>query len=373
MANGSYNTNISSLVELTLDDVLHELAFPVLVIGRYVHIAWYLIGFTGNIISAVIWNTSHMYNICSTAHYLVALSVSDVICQFLHLFYYLKVFWRVKSLDKQVLCEFWSLLYMIPLYISELLVLGFTIEKLISLRNPFRSGWFNRHQRAPKEIVWIVVSVTVLAFPQAYFRNVDNRGYCDHHRKTDELRYPIWHWVIDVSVYIVCPVAVVVINCIIVQEAKESGINSMSVKQDQPKDRKSVKILPPLRQSTVVLLTLSYFRVFALLPSTIVYFMEFLDDFTPSKLPVVYTFEHVKSSDAWQRYYVLATVKLIADMISSSRNAVSILIFLFSSTHFRREMVIRFRGAAYVCFLCGKTAVTRITSNLRTFREHSDL
>lgn len=351
------------LTELTIDDVLHQTAYPVIVLGRYVHCVWYVIGFTGNVISAVIWNTNHMYDICSTAHYLVTLTCCDVICQLLHVFYYLKAFWRVRSFDEPVLCELWSLLYMIPLYISELLVLGFTAEKLVSIRNPFRSGWFNRHQRAPKEIVWIVVSVTVLAFPQAYFWQVDNRGYCDHHRKTDHLEFPIWHWVIDIFIYIVTPLSVVVLNCVIVSEAKDCNMATVPRKHDAA----------PLRQSTLVLLRLSFYRVVTLLPTTVIYFMEFLDEFSPSNLPKLYTIAEVSGNDAWERYKTLATAKLCADIVSSSRNAVSVFIFAYTSKHFQKELFVRLHRIIGVFGMCVRTVVSRVTHNLRTLQEESDV
>ena len=352
----------AQLPEITIDDVIYHTMYPVVVVGRYVHCVWYIIGFAGNTISALIWNTNHMYDVCSTAHYLVTLSCCDVICQFLHVFYYVKVYWGVKSFDSAVLCELWSLLYMIPLFISELLVLGFTAEKLVSIRNPFRSGWFNRHQRAPKEIVWIVVSVTVLVFPQAYFWDVDNRGYCDHHKQIDKWEYPIWHWTIDAFIYLVTPFSVVIINCFIMQEAKQVTLATVARKRD----------MTPLRQSTLVLLRLSFYRVVTLLPSTILYFLEFMEEFRPSKLPVVYNMSEVNESSAWHRYTVFSTIRLCAGILSSSRNAVSILIFTYTSTHFQRELVTMTTKTLRAFSMCGRKVVARVTNNLRTLQENSD-
>lgn len=373
MDNNTFNENLSTIFysnattapfadeRLTKDDVLYLTVPTVFLIGRYIYCIWYAIGFPGNVISVVIWNTNHMYDVCSTAQYLVTLSYCDILTQFLHIFKYLKIYWRVNTFDTPALCEFWNILYMIPLYIGELLVLGFTVEKLVSLRNPLRSGWFERHQRAPKEIVWIVVSVTVLSFPQAYFWTVDNRGHCDPNRFVETWQYPVWHLVSDSFFDIVIPLSVFVINCIIVVEAKHSVVPTY--RQDKTS----------LHQSTVVLLRLSYYRVITLLPSTVISFMEFIGGFRLHNLPAVYNLDDVNENDDWQKFVVLSTVRLCADMLACSRNAISVLIFMFSSIHFRREFLRRFWRIVGVCYICGSSVVARVTHNLRSFEEEIDI
>lgn len=353
----------SSGSPLIPEEVLYVSMPNVLQIGRYVHCIWYAVGFPGNFISVVIWNTNHMYNVCSTAHYLITLSICDIVCQFLQIFRYLEIYWGMKYFKTPVFCGLWNILYMIPLYISELLVLGFAVEKLVSIRHPLRSGWFERHQRGPKKIVWILVSVTALSFPHAYFWTVDNRGYCDPHRKIEKLQFQVWHWITNCFIYIFSPICVVVINCIIVQEAKKSVLTTVSYKPG----------VTPFRQSTIVLLRLSYYRVITMLPSTVIYFLKFLDEFKIQKLPAVYSLDDVNRSDAWQRYINLSSAELYADIITSSRNAISIFIFLISSRHFQIELLRRFWKTVYAFYVCGRSFVARVTHNLRTFQEDTDV
>lgn len=327
-------THTGSLTELSIDDVLHLTISPVITIGRYVHPVWYTIGFVGNVISAKIWNAQYMNGVCSSAHYLVTISICDIICQILHVFYYMKFYWRFQLFDKPELCEFWSIMYMIPLYISEILVLGFTVEKLISLRNPFRSGWFSRNKRAPKEIVWIVVSVTAFSLPQAYFWKVDNKGYCDDNRHDDEMVNPIWIWLTESFIYLVIPASVLILNFIIIRTAKHSIIRVRSSLNKQV----HVRIIERLRESTLLLLHLSFFRVFTLFPAAVVENLQHFDYFKPIKLPPVYTLEEVWASQRWNRFIIYSAFSYSLWIVCASRLALSIVIYCKTSSRFRREI-----------------------------------
>ncbi|XP_060581403.1 uncharacterized protein LOC132738007 [Ruditapes philippinarum] len=320
--------------ELSIDDVLHLTIVPVITVGKYVHLVWYAIGFVGNVISAKIWNAKRMYEVCSSAHYLVTISICDIICQILHVFYYMKFYWRVHLFDKPELCEFWSIMYMIPLYISEILVLGFTVEKLISLRNPFRSGWFSRNQRAPKEIVWIVVSVTAFSLPQAYFWKVDNKGYCDDNRHDDVMEHPIWIWLTESIIYLVIPTSVVILNFIIIHTAKHSIIRVRHGLNKQV----HVRIAERLRESTVVLLELSFFRVLTLVPAAVVENLQQLDYFKPIKLPPVYSVDEVWGNDRWHRFVIYSAISNCLWTVCAARLAFSVIIYSKSSSHFRTEL-----------------------------------
>lgn len=337
MSNLSVTVNgtlVKNLTELSIDDVLHLTISPVITVGKYVHPVWYAIGFFGNIISAKIWNAKHMYEVCSSAHYLVTISLCDIVCQILHVFYYMKFYWRFQLFDKPELCEFWSILYMIPLYISELLVLGFTIEKLLSLRNPLRSGWFSRNERAPKEIVWIVVSVTAFSLPQAYFWKVDNKGYCDDNRHDDEMVHPIWIWLTESFIYLAIPATVVILNFIIIRTAKQYIIRITYSLSKQV----HVRIIERLRESTIVLLQLSFFRVFTLFPAAMVENLQHADYFKPVKLPRVYTLQEVWASKRWNRFIIYSAFSYSLWIICASRLALSVVIYCKSSSRFRREI-----------------------------------
>ena len=363
------STATSTLPGLSTDDVLHAEIEPVFLVGRYVYLALFAVGLLGNIASAVIWNTPHMYDVCSSAHYLVTISICDFLCQFLYFFYYLKQFWRVGSMDSSVQCKFWSTLYLIPLYISELLLLGLTVEKLISIRNPFRSGWFSRHQRAPKEIVWIVVSVTAMSLPNAYVAEIDNRNYCKDNRGTAAMQFPIWNWLVDAGIFIVVPVAVLVICWRIIKEAGRSIIGV--IPKHRIAHRASINVTKTLRQSTIVILRLSFFRVLTLLPETFIHYMFFLDPFKPSLLPVVLDFNAVNADERWQRYIVLSAVKYCVEMISNLRHAVSIMIFFWSCRHFKREFISRLRYMSRRLYISVRQALLYIRDKIRPAQEET--
>ncbi|KAH3832563.1 uncharacterized protein LOC127880273 [Dreissena polymorpha] len=356
------NTTAAEIRELTLEDVLYMHIEPLFIVCRYVHLLWYFVGFFGNITSAVIWNTPHMYNVCSSAHYLVTISICDVLCQLFHITYYLKHFWRIESLGEENVCDFWSILYMIPLYISELLLLGLTIEKLISIRNPFRSGWFSRHQRAPKEIVWIVTCVTVLSLLQAYIWQVDSRDYCDDIRE-NRMEFRIWNWLCDVFIYIITPVTVVVIVFKILREAKHSIIGVSHRHQGR------VNVTRTLRQSTIVIIRLSLFRVCVTIPATCVHFLLHVKYFSPSSLPHVFSSSDVNDSETWQRFIKLYTAKYTLELLSSAKYALGVFVFALSCRHFKRDFKARVQNLARTTYISLCKIMTYIREKINSYRE----
>ncbi|KAL4223758.1 hypothetical protein ACF0H5_017224 [Mactra antiquata] len=322
--------------ELTSDDVIHIAAPAVITAGKYTHLIWYGIGFLGNILSAYIWNVKTMYGVCSSAHYLVAISICDILCQTLHIFYYLTMYWRLTVFITPGLCEGWGVLYTIPLYISELLVLGFIIEKLISLQNPLGSGWFKRNRRAPKEIVWTIVSVTAFCVFQAYFRRVDIKTGCSNEAFSEEFVHPVWIWVPDIFIYFVVPVSVVILNFCILHMSKRRY--NLSIPRHPLHKEAHVRVRGTLKRSTVVLLRLSFFRVITLFPMSVADFLKHFDPFKRSLLPSVYSMDDVWTSERWHDYLFYSIIYYIVEIISSSRYALSVFIYVTSSVHFRREL-----------------------------------
>jgi hypothetical protein len=125
-------------------------------------VLFYIIGFTGNIISLKIWTLSRMKRLNSSALYLVGITVCDLAYQVLHIFLYLKFFWGLASLAVTGFCQAWNVLYIVPQYASQFLVLGFTTERFISIIRPFKGERFSKTQRAPKSVVTLSATSIVL-------------------------------------------------------------------------------------------------------------------------------------------------------------------------------------------------------------------
>lgn len=74
------------------------------VIDRYVTPLWYVLGGVGNILSFLVWRHRTMKR-NSSAIYLSALSLSDLLFLILHVFQELKYAWFINTIDFPVICQ----------------------------------------------------------------------------------------------------------------------------------------------------------------------------------------------------------------------------------------------------------------------------
>ena len=102
-------------------------------VDRVVTIIWYIIGVTGNILSAKIWLEKRMRKNNSSAIYLATLSISDLIFLLLHTLQEMEYAWGLRTLDAPVLCEAYFMFIFVVQYLSPILVLAFTCERYIAV------------------------------------------------------------------------------------------------------------------------------------------------------------------------------------------------------------------------------------------------
>ena len=309
--------------------------YPVILTGRILHVIWYVIGSIGNIVSMRIWANPRMKRVNSSALYLVAVTISDITYQVLHVFMYMKYFWGHPAMGAPGVCEIWNVLYMIPQYASQFFVLGFTIERFISIYKPFRSERFSKRQRAPREIAAIVVVVVAISIPQGAFWQVDDRGFCE--LKNDNVvaeTFTIWSWITEMIIFVIVPLLTLVLNIFVMYASKKAfKEHASSERQVNGDTRIHHSKGKNCRPSTITLLYISFFRIFTQLPVTVTYTIQSLVQFG---LPM--PTKDMKYDPQWRSFILYWGIRLIIEMIGSSHHALSVFVFYASTKQFRTEI-----------------------------------
>ncbi|KAL3867458.1 hypothetical protein ACJMK2_044660 [Sinanodonta woodiana] len=312
--------------------------FPAIVFARCVHIVWYVVGLIGNAISLKIWAIPRMRRINSSALYLVALTITDILYLLLNIVMYLRFFWGLPSMDVPIFCELWNVLNMIPQYASQVLVLGFTIERFISIYHPFHSERFARHQRARKEIISIMVGVITLSLPQGFIWHFEY-GQCQVRSVAHEfLKY--WSLGTEITMFVVFPVITLILNILIIKASRKSFMeqeNNLTQGHNGHRANRNGKYV---RSSTITLLCLSFFRIITQLPMTIVFLIQQFYYPGDPELPIQY----INEDPVWVRFLKYIQIRFIIESIGASHHALSVFFFYFTTRKFREELKGIFRS-----------------------------
>jgi len=118
--------------------------------NRVIVVVWLLVGLIGNTLSAVIWLQRRMRRHNSSAIYVAALSVNCVVFLVVYSFNALKFQLDVHLYDLPVVCQAFHVLYFLPQYLSQLLVLAFTVDRYIVVCHPLKRQIYCRPSRALK-------------------------------------------------------------------------------------------------------------------------------------------------------------------------------------------------------------------------------
>ena len=311
--------------------------YPIIVTGRIVHVLWYVIGTIGNLMSMRIWANPRMKRVNSSALYLVAVTVCDITYQILHVFIYMKYFWGHPTLGWTGLCEIWNVLYMIPQYASQFFVLGFTVERFISIYKPFHGERFSKRQRAPREITAIVVIVVVISLPQAAFWKVDNRGFCV--LTEDDVIfeiYNIWSWITEMLIFVLVPLFTLVLNIFVMYASKKAFKEHGHSRREENGEPRIHHKGKNCRPSTITLLYISFFRILTQLPVTVTYTIQNIHSVVQfgEGMPT----KDMQHDSVWRHFILYWGIRLIVEMIGSSHHALSVFIFYASTKQFRTEI-----------------------------------
>ena len=311
--------------------------YPIILAGRVVHVLWYVIGTIGNIVSMKIWASPRMKRVNSSALYLVAVTFCDITYQILHVFKYMKYYWGFPTLGIHGMCEIWNVLYMIPQYASQLFVLGFTVERFISIYTPFRSERFSRRQRAPREIAAISVFVVAISMPQAAFWAVDSRGFCEIQDSDVSFEiYNIWSWITEMLLFVLVPLLTLFLNVFVMHASKKAFKEHEKSQQEENGEPRIHHKGKTCRPSTITLLYISFFRIFTQLPVTVVYTIQNIHSVV--KFGSAMATKDMQHDKTWREFITYWGIRLIIEMIGSSHHALSVFVFYASTKQFRTEI-----------------------------------
>ncbi|KAK7115640.1 hypothetical protein V1264_001474 [Littorina saxatilis] len=353
-------------------------------INKYVTPIWYVIGLTGNVISAFFWSSQRIRTCNTAAVYLTSLAVADFSYLALHIFYELEHPWLIHTLNVHGWCQLWNVLYMAATYFCVLLVCAFTCERFLSVCHPFKSERFGR-TRSPRIILVLLLASIILGSPQAYFWQV-TLGECKVRESevVPESFYTIWNWCTDMLIFGALPALVLVLNICVLRKIRSAGrlrlsdspvsqsgytrVVGSTTKRGGSKTNgpgggvggggegvRSVKggtTIPSshtnsvngtttstsggshnFTATTVTLLWVSFYLIFTTLPVTIVYAIQ-----TAIPLGRPMPLEDMGKDPAWQTYISYYAARVIIREIGMSHHVGNVFIYLATSRRFRRQL-----------------------------------
>nr|VZI14129.1 unnamed protein product [Spirometra erinaceieuropaei] len=151
--------------------------FPnVMLFDRYFTVVLFIIGFPGNFISFFVWSNRRMYHGNSAAVYLAALSLNDTVVLAIALFRDLTKNWGVHYAPTPGSCEALELINLTTQYSSPLFVLAFTIERWLAICEPFLVSRICSVRRALYICIGISTFTLLVCSPNTYLIMTTENG-----------------------------------------------------------------------------------------------------------------------------------------------------------------------------------------------------
>lgn len=317
-----------------------------LAVDRTVTPMWYIIGFFGNAMSCRIWMDKRMKKNNSSAYYLAALAISDLVFLLLHIVSELKHAWGIPTLDYIVICELFFILYYMAQYLSPFLVLAFTTERFIAVCYPFQASSCCTRTTAKRLILALFLLALGISSMQGYIWHYDDlSGTCIHrldaHEGGDTSLSAMWTWITEMIIFAVVPVTILILNMCVIRAVwrvnvaspsmeNSTGTSLVNALQDAQAQRANNKVA-----STAMLLAVSFFVIAMTLPATVVNALEsiyFNVNFCLSDF-------EIKQDEAWQNYFTYVTVRKFVEEICLSHYACNFFIFCITGSKFRKRFV----------------------------------
>jgi len=316
------------------------------IFDKYVTLFTYAIGFPGNLFALYIWLQRRMLN--SSGYYLAALALADLLFLSLQVFHEINDNWGVRVLDVKFVCEFYPIIFITSQYLSPLLVLGFTVERYISICHPFKRERFCTTKRARIVIVCLAVFSFCLNLIQGYFWSFDSQeGICKPRSSAieggDKSLWSIWTWCWETIVFMVVPLLILLFNVLVIHEARRLAKFEKHQLKSHAKSHGNA--------TTVMLLAVSFYQIFTTLPVTIIVtlYVVYTEDSTHSlvnsNMPYLSnnsTLNYIDASalsEKWTSHFNYTLVKTIIEEIGLTHYACNFYIYLITGKIFREEFV----------------------------------
>lgn len=321
-----YTTTDPSSLGLTCPngtkEVISSMHSDYILISQTITPLIYALGFPGNILSFFIWIRPKMRH--SSGVYLAALALADFIFLVLHLMYELQTVWFVDVINYPVICESFTIVFLTFQCLAPLLVLGFTVERYISICHPFKGVKYCTQRRAKiVSLVLLLISLAICAI-QGYFWTYGEEGCAIREEALigdNSSFWNIWSWATDLLFFLVVPMAVLVFNILVIRETKR--LSSYQETQLHGKQQKT-------SATTVMLLAVSFYLICATLPVTVVYVTVL--NFKEGPRCVVHD-----EDPTWRRYWQYILVRAVVEEIGITHFALNFYIYMIVGKQFRRE------------------------------------
>jgi len=120
------------------------------------------------------------------------------------------------------------------IYLSPLLVLGFTVERYISVCHPFQRHRFCTTRRALMTIAALTTLSLCLHSVQAYFwKFYPELGECAVRPQLTEggmlSVWSVWSWVTELSVFAVVPLSILALNTRVISETRKISARELQI------------------------------------------------------------------------------------------------------------------------------------------------
>jgi len=320
---------------------------------------WWVIGIIGNIIALLVWLQPKMRH--SSGYYLAALAIADL-CFLPHsIIYEVNYTYRKPILDQPVLCEWFVMSYLSVQYMSPVFVLAFTVERYLSVCHPFRMVNFNQSNSKVTLMCIAGLSAFCVAINgvQGYFWTTDHgpdkQAICNIR---DEIGtsgiWTIWSWIAEGLIFAAVPITVLILNILVIVEVRNISRLERRNMRTNSIDRRS---------TTVMLLGVSFYQIFTVLPATVVYVL-FYQYIAPGNGKEYYSDDEIRSDPEWQSHLHYIGARIIIQNVCMSHYAANFFIYLLTGKIFRkqlREMMFLFCCKEKLRYLATRTISTRTT------------
>lgn len=236
------------------------------------------------------------------------------------------------------LCEVFPVIFLTSQYLSPLLVLGFTVERYISVCHPFQRERFCTTRRAVASIAAIVTFSLLINSVQAYFyRYVPEEQKCNMREEVvagPGSFWSVYSWISEMMIFGAVPLAILILNLRVISETRRlaASQNILVLHQQLSSGHKGIGSKPSA--TTLTLLAVSFFLIVTTLPVTIMYVLYVT--FTEGDPDM--TAEKRLSDPTWMRYTTYMEIRTIIEEIGLSHYACNFYIYLGTGKLFRREL-----------------------------------
>lgn len=182
--------------------------------NKYFSILLFLIGFPGNLVSFLVWSSRRMYHGNSAAVYLAALSLNDTVVLAIVLIHDITNPWGLSLYRYPGSCEVMETISITVQYASPLYVLAFTVERWLAICQPFMVSRICSVRRAVYICFGILFSTLCICSPMAFFYKSQDYG-CDTQRQ-DVVFY--FTTTMEIIYSLCAPLLVLTFNCLVINE-----------------------------------------------------------------------------------------------------------------------------------------------------------